>query len=47
MQAFIVAVEYSGAVICAGVSARRIPVCERAYDLETATLAGHPGGDPG
>jgi hypothetical protein len=46
MQAFIVAMEYSGAVICAGVSTRWIPVCEHAYDLETATLAGHPGGGP-
>jgi hypothetical protein len=23
---------------------RRVPVCEHAYDLETATLAGHPAG---
>ncbi len=42
MQAFIVAVEYRGAGLGAGTCGRRVPVCEHAYDLATATLAGHP-----
>jgi hypothetical protein len=36
--------EYLGAGLGAGVGGRRVPVCEHAYDLETATLAGHPPG---
>jgi hypothetical protein len=36
--------EYLGAELSAGVDGRRVPVCEHAYDLETATLAGHPPG---
>ncbi len=41
MQAFVVAVEYRGETLTAGTSAPRVPVCEHAYELETATLAGH------
>ncbi len=41
MQVFIVTMEYLGAGACG----RRVPVCEHAYDLETATLAGHPAAD--
>lgn len=42
MQAFVVAMEYRGDTLAAGASALRVPVCEHAYELETATLAGHP-----
>ena len=34
--------EYLGAGLCAGAGGRRVPVCEHAYNPETATLAGHP-----
>lgn len=44
MQAFVVAVEYLGAGLAAGAVGRRVPVCEHAYDLETAALAGHQAG---
>ena len=44
MRAFIVAMEYRGETLRTGVGNFRIPVCEHAYDLETATLAGHPAG---
>jgi ssDNA-binding Zn-finger/Zn-ribbon topoisomerase 1 len=44
MRGFIVAMENLGARLGAGPGGRRIPVCEHAYDLETATLAGHPSG---
>jgi hypothetical protein len=36
--------EYLGAGLGAGADGLRVPVCEHAYDLETATLAGHPAG---
>lgn len=36
--------EYLGAGLGAGTDGRRVPVREHAYDLETATLAGHPVG---
>jgi hypothetical protein len=42
MRGFIVAMEYLGAGLGAGVGGRRVPLCEHAYNLETATLAGHP-----
>lgn len=42
MHVFVVAMEYRGETLTAGASARRVPVCEHAYNLETATLAGHP-----
>jgi len=42
MRGFIVAMEYLGAGLGAGAGGRRVPVCEHAYNLETATLAGHP-----
>ena len=45
MHTFIVVMEYSGAVLMAGIAADRVPVCEHAYDLDTGTLAGHPAGD--
>ncbi len=41
MRGFIVVMEYLGAGLSAGTSGRRVPICEHAYDLETATLAGH------
>jgi hypothetical protein len=44
MQAFVVAVEYLGAGLAAGAAGRRVPVCEHAYELETAALAGHQAG---
>jgi len=34
--------EYLGAGLGAGAGGRRVPVCEHAYNLETATLVGHP-----
>jgi len=34
--------EYLGAGLGAGAGGRRVPVCEHAYNLESATLAGHP-----
>lgn len=47
MRGFIVAMEYLGDGLGAGTSGRRVPVREHAYDLETATLAGHlPGAGP-
>jgi ssDNA-binding Zn-finger/Zn-ribbon topoisomerase 1 len=42
MRGFIVAMEYLGAGLGAKVGGRRVPVCEHAYNLETATLARHP-----
>jgi hypothetical protein len=42
MRGVIVAMEYVGGGLGAGGSGRRVPVCEHAYDLETAALAGHP-----
>jgi hypothetical protein len=45
MRTFIVAMEYRGARLGAGAGGRRVPVCEHAYHLETATLAGHLPGD--
>ena len=42
MQVFVVAMEYRGETLIAGAGAPRIPVREHAYELETATLAGHP-----
>jgi hypothetical protein len=44
MRGFIVAMEYLGAGLGAGADGRRVPVCEHAYDLEAAALAGHPPG---
>jgi hypothetical protein len=44
MQAFVVAVEYRGAHIAAPGDTSRIGVCEHAYDLQSATLAGHLSG---
>jgi hypothetical protein len=44
MRAFIVAMEYRGETFRTGKGAPRAPVCEHAYDLETATLAGHRAG---
>lgn len=44
MRGFIVAVEYPGAWLGAGAGGRRVPFCEHAYDLKTASLAGHPPG---
>lgn len=44
MRAFIVAMEYRGETLGTGEGASRVPVCEHAYDLETAILAGHPAG---
>ena len=41
MKGFVVALEYLGATLSAGTEGRRVPVCEHAYDLQTATLAGH------
>jgi hypothetical protein len=41
MQVYIVAIEYLGARPGAGTCGRRVPVREHAYDLESATLAGH------
>jgi hypothetical protein len=38
MRGFIVVMEYLGA----GAGGRRVPLCEHAYNLETATLVGHP-----
>jgi hypothetical protein len=38
---FIVAVEYRGADVDRYRGARRVPLLEHAYDLETATLAAH------
>ncbi|MCW2528111.1 MAG: hypothetical protein JWM76_2971 [Pseudonocardiales bacterium] len=42
----VVAVEYRGADLSAsaGGGGQRVAICEHAYDLSTATLAGHPGG---
>lgn len=42
MQAFVVALEYRGAILTAGAAGPRAVVCQHAYDLETAALAGHP-----
>ena len=42
MRGFVVAMEYLGAGLGAGAGDHRVPVCEHAYNLETATLAGHP-----
>jgi hypothetical protein len=44
MRAFIVAIEYRGETLGTGQGAPRVPVCEHAYDPETAALAGHPAG---
>jgi hypothetical protein len=44
MRAFIVAMEYRGNTLGTGKGAPRVPPCEHAYDLETATLAGHRAG---
>ena len=44
MRAFIVAMEYRGETLRTGEGKSRVPVCEHAYDLEAATLAGHPAG---
>ena len=41
MRAFIVVMEYRGETLSPGEGAPRVPVCEHAYDLQTATLAGH------
>jgi hypothetical protein len=45
MQVFVVAMEYRGETLTAGTGARRVPVREHAYDVGTATLAGHPAPD--
>ena len=45
MRAFIVTMEYRGQALRPGEGALRVPVCEHAYNLETATLAGHRAGD--
>jgi hypothetical protein len=45
MQVFVVAMEYRGETLTAGTGARRVPVREHAYDIGTATLAGHPSRD--
>ena len=43
LQVFVVAVEYRGPDITTPtVGEARVAVCEHAYDLQTATLAGHP-----
>lgn len=45
MQGFIVVMECLGAGLPPdGADGRRVPVREHAYDLDTATLAGHPPG---
>jgi hypothetical protein len=44
MRGLIVAMEYLGTGLGAGASGRRVPVCEHAYEPETATLAGRPAG---
>jgi hypothetical protein len=44
MHAFVVAVEYEGDTVTVCGGAPRRPLCEHAYDLETAQLAGHPPG---
>jgi hypothetical protein len=35
----------TGAFLLAGTTSSRAPVCEHAYDLDDATLAGHHAGD--
>jgi hypothetical protein len=41
LQIYIVTIEYLGAGLGAGTCGRRVPVREHAYDLQTATFAGH------
>lgn len=43
MTAFIVAVEYRGQD-AGGQGSARVPTCQHAYDLDTASLAGHRSG---
>jgi hypothetical protein len=44
MRAFIVAMEYCREPVGTEKGTSRVPFCEHAYDLETATLAGHSAG---
>ncbi len=44
MRVLIVVMEYLGKTLGTGEGASRVPICEHAYDVATATLAGHPAG---
>jgi hypothetical protein len=46
MRVFIVVMEYLGKTLGTGECGSRVPICEHAYNVETATLAGHPAGQP-